>query len=75
MTSIGGQLDYFGKTLHLAEHISRVAHAGELVVSEALLEDPRMVALFAEGTETLGYVRVGSLLAGRLRTRALQHAS
>jgi len=69
MTSIGGQLDYFGKTLHLAEHISRAAHAGELVVSDALLEDPRMSPLLGAQLEARGYLRVGSLLAGRLAAR------
>ena len=71
MTSIGGQLDYFGKTLHVAEHLSRWANAGELLVSEVLLSDGAIVTLLTAPLELSGYARVGDVLASRLGARPI----
>ena len=68
MTTIARQLD-FGKTLHLAEHISRWAEGNELLVSEEVLADPRIAFLIADRGEVRGYLRVGSVLVSRVSLR------
>lgn len=67
MTTVARQLDCFGKTLHLAEHISRCAEGGELLVSESLLGEAEIARLLAQRTALRGYLRVGSLLVSRTR--------
>ena len=67
MTTIARQLDYFGKTLHVAEHISRWADAGELLVSEALLASAPIAAMLTERAAVSGYLHVGNELVTRAR--------
>ncbi|MEZ4340322.1 MAG: protein kinase [Sandaracinaceae bacterium] len=65
MTTIGRQLDYFGKTVHLAEEMSRWAEPGEALVSEAVLADPDIAALLRERTAVRGHFCLGHLLVSR----------
>jgi len=67
MTTIARQLDYFGKTLHVAEHISRWAEGGELLVSEGLLASAPIAAMLTERAAVSGYLRVGNELVTRAR--------
>ncbi|MGE0788168.1 MAG: protein kinase [Sandaracinaceae bacterium] len=65
MTTVGRQLDYFGKTVHLAEYMSRWADGGELLVSDSLLGDPDILSLFEQRTAVRGHFHLGSLLVSR----------
>ena len=65
MTTIGGRLDYFGRTLHLAEMMGQRARPTETLVGESILQDARLAALVRDGTTSLGYVTIGTTIAER----------
>lgn len=67
MTTIGGHLDYFGRTLHVAEHMGRVSQAGEILVGEPILATASLVPLLRARTEPLGFLDVGATLVARVR--------
>lgn len=67
MTTIGGHLDYFGRTLHVAEHMGRAARAGEILVGEPILATASLVPLLRARTEALGFLDVGATLVARVR--------
>lgn len=68
MTNIGGRLDYFGRTLHVAETMGQRARPRELLVGEAILTEPALADLLRRGVRSLGYLRIGTTLAERLVT-------
>ncbi len=43
-TSSSGELDYFGRTVHLTQRLTRLAGGGELLLTETVAADPQIVA-------------------------------
>ena len=66
MTTIGGRLDYFGRTAHVVETMGRRARRAEILVGETIARDPQLAPWIHEGTRSLGYVNIGVGLAERL---------
>lgn len=70
MTTIDGRLDYFGRLIHEAQVFSANVTPGELLVSEALIIDSEIAALFAaEAPGATVFVKDG-MLANRVASIA-----
>lgn len=66
MTTIGGRLDYFGRTLHEGEHMGRLAARGELVASAAIMTDPSITAQLLKVAVPHSFAQLGGLVVTRL---------
>ena len=69
MVTVGGHLDYFGRTLYEAELLVQAAKAGELLLSERALAASDVAAVALEALAPVGQVRVASTIATRMRLR------
>jgi class 3 adenylate cyclase len=74
MTTIDGRLDYFGRLMHEAQVFSQNVDSGELLVSEALIVDPRSAELFAAQASSATIFVEDGLLANRVRSSASEVA-
>ncbi|CAB9498523.1 Receptor-type adenylate cyclase [Seminavis robusta] len=61
MVSLNGTNDYFGSTVNIAARVESQAHGGEVLVSQAVLEDPMANELFEELAEEGRFTRQVSL--------------
>jgi class 3 adenylate cyclase len=48
VVTLNGRLDYFGETVNIAARLSEVSHGDDVIVSQAILDDPAARAFTAE---------------------------
>ena len=67
MTTIQERLDYFGRTVQLGAAMVQQSGPGELLVSEEVQKDEVAAELLRERGRPTGVVRVGPIIATRIR--------
>jgi class 3 adenylate cyclase len=48
VVTLNGRLDYFGETVNIAARLSELSHGDDVIVSQAILDDPAARAFTAE---------------------------